>query len=241
MAVTFHVDTVHRLVRATFTRAVTLPELTAYARTLMRQRLLELPQLIDARRGTLALSAADTREFSDVMSSLRQVYGRAAVAFVSGDAASTAVGQAYREMGAGGSSAYEAFTDLVTAERWLTSQATDSRDPGTMQRADDGAPRGAGRVFEREKRMAQAEYDLLSRLEQGESVFRADGAGPVGHEAFAELVARLLALRSQGWIRLPDSRIMRDQAGRAIVAGPCDLTEAGRQALDQDRRLGPRP
>jgi hypothetical protein len=137
VAVTFHVDTVQGLVRATFTRAVTLPELTAYARTLMRQGLLELPQLIDARRGTLTLSEADTREFSNLMSSLRQVYGRAAVAFVPGDAASTAVGQVYREVGAGGSSAYQAFTDVAAAEKWLTSQAADPQDPGTMLPAED--------------------------------------------------------------------------------------------------------
>jgi hypothetical protein len=89
--------------------------------------------------------------------------------------------------------------------------------------------------------MTQAECDLLSRLEPGESVFSVDEAGPVGREAFAELVERLLELRSQSWIRLPDGRIMRDQAGRAMVAGPCDLSKAGWQALDQDRRLGPRP
>ena len=49
-----------------------------------------------------------------------------------------------------------------------------------------------------------------------------------------------MSLLSQGWIRLPDGRITRDRGGKVLLVGPCDLTEAGRQALEQDRSLGPR-
>jgi hypothetical protein len=31
---------------------------------------------------------------------------------------------------------------------------------------------------------------------------------------------------------------MKSQLGRYLMAGPCDLTEAGRRALEDDRRLG---
>jgi hypothetical protein len=88
--------------------------------------------------------------------------------------------------------------------------------------------------------MNQAENDLLCRIERGESVFRPGEPGAGSQEAFARTVALLLELRTQGWIRLPDGRITRDSGDRVLVAGPCDLTEAGLRALEQDRRLGPR-
>ena len=87
--------------------------------------------------------------------------------------------------------------------------------------------------------MTQEEYDLLTKIEQGIAVFRQE-AGPGVDPAFSKIFDGLMALRSQGLIRLPDGRIMRDRAGRVMMAGPCDLTEAGRTALEQDRRLGPR-
>jgi hypothetical protein len=62
----------------------------------------------------------------------------------------------------------------------------------------------------------------------------------VGRDAFQPTVDLLLQLRSQGWIRVPDGRISRDGAGQVMLVGPCDLTEAGRRALEQDRHLGPR-
>ena len=88
--------------------------------------------------------------------------------------------------------------------------------------------------------MTQEEYELLTKIEQGTSVFRQD-AGPGLDATFSKIFDALMILRSQGLIRLPEGRIMRDRAGRVMMAGPCDLTEAGRRALEQDRRLGPRP
>jgi hypothetical protein len=89
--------------------------------------------------------------------------------------------------------------------------------------------------------MTQDEYELLTKIEQGTSVFRPDELGPGIEGPFTRMLERLRALRNQGWIRLPEGRITRDRAGRVLLVGPCDLTEAGRRALEQDRSLGPRP
>ena len=89
--------------------------------------------------------------------------------------------------------------------------------------------------------MTQAEYELLTRIEQGTSTFHPAEPGPGIDRAFTHTFELLLALRQHGWIRLPDGRITRDVGGRVMLAGPCDLTEAGRHALEGDRSLGPRP
>ena len=89
--------------------------------------------------------------------------------------------------------------------------------------------------------MTQTEYDLLLRLETGPAVLRPTESGPEGREAFQATVLLLLELRAQGWVRIPDGRIARDAEDKAMLAGPCDLTEAGRRALADNRRLGPRP
>jgi hypothetical protein len=88
--------------------------------------------------------------------------------------------------------------------------------------------------------MTQPEYELLVRLESGEAVFRPSESGALGRDAFQSTVELLLQLRSQGWVRVPDGRIARDGAGQLMLVGPCDLTEAGRRALELDRQLGPR-
>jgi hypothetical protein len=46
--------------------------------------------------------------------------------------------------------------------------------------------------------------------------------------------------RARQWIKLPDNRISRTASGEYLVLGPCELTQTGREALDRDRRLGPR-
>jgi hypothetical protein len=94
-------------------------------------------------------------------------------------------------------------------------------------------------VAREEMSVTQDEYELLTKIEQGTAVFRQE-VGVGIDPAFSKIFDGLMALRSQGLIRLPDGRIMRDRAGRVMMAGPCDLTEAGRRALEQDRRLGPR-
>ena len=61
-----------------------------------------------------------------------------------------------------------------------------------------------------------------------------------GGEDFEGLVQQLRSLRDRGMIRLAEGRIMQSEKGRYLGAGPCDLTAAGRKALEEDRRLGPR-
>jgi hypothetical protein len=80
----------------------------------------------------------------------------------------------------------------------------------------------------------------MTRIEQGGGTCRPTEPGAGSRAAFAEVVAQLLAIRAQQWIRLPETRIMLDGHGQPMMAGPCDLTEAGRRALEQDRSLGPR-
>ncbi len=65
--------------------------------------------------------------------------------------------------------------------------------------------------------MDQIDFDLLSRLEAGESVFRPAGQTDDARSVFAG-----------------------SEQGAYLMVGPCDLTEAGRRALADDRRLGPR-
>ena len=86
--------------------------------------------------------------------------------------------------------------------------------------------------------LSDADVRLLSRIEAGEHTFR-PGTGSCEGEDFDLLIQQLRSLRDRGLIRLPDSRIMRTQRGPVLDAGPCKLTPAGRQALRQDRGLGP--
>ena len=88
--------------------------------------------------------------------------------------------------------------------------------------------------------MDQLDFDLLSRLEAGESVFRPGDRTENAREIFAVIVEGLLRLRQRGWVRFPDGRIARNEQRAYLMVGPCDLTEAGRRAVEDDRRLGPR-
>jgi hypothetical protein len=85
--------------------------------------------------------------------------------------------------------------------------------------------------------LSDADVRLLVRAERGHTFRPADAAEGV----FDVLVDNLRSLRDRGLLRLDEGRIMRTQNGGYMRAGPCDLTEAGRGALEQDRRLGPRP
>lgn len=89
--------------------------------------------------------------------------------------------------------------------------------------------------------MDQADFHLLGRLDAGQSVFRPFDNTDEAREAFQVTVQRLLLLRDRGLVRLPEGRVGRNRDGRIIVAGPCDLTPAGQEALERDRRLWPRP
>ena len=88
--------------------------------------------------------------------------------------------------------------------------------------------------------MDQTDFELLSRMAAGESVFRPSDRSDEGRAAFQQTVVRLLSLRDRGWITLAEGRLARSQSGAYLLVGPCSLTDAGRAALEQDRRLGPR-
>ena len=85
--------------------------------------------------------------------------------------------------------------------------------------------------------LSAADMRLLALAEQGYTYRASD----VVEGTFDDLVGNLRSLRDRGLLRLDEGRIMKTEMGRYLMAGPCDLTEAGRGALDQDRRLGPRP
>ena len=87
--------------------------------------------------------------------------------------------------------------------------------------------------------LSDADVLLLTRIEAGEHTFR-PGSAPRSRESFEALVQQLRSLRDCGLIRLAESRIMQREDGRYLGAGPGDLTPAGRKALEEDRRLGPR-
>jgi hypothetical protein len=105
-----------------------------------------------------------------------------------------------------------------------------SLPPDPVNRAPMVPPRG--------HRLSDADVALLVRLEGGETTFRPSSPMLAG-DSIEQLVGRLIALRDRGLVELSDSRIMRNQAGRILGAGPCGLTPAGHQALAEDRRLGP--
>jgi hypothetical protein len=85
--------------------------------------------------------------------------------------------------------------------------------------------------------LADADIRLLDLCAQGHTYRAKDVPG----DDFQLIVDRLRRLRELGLIRLEEGRVMKSQTGQRLMAGPCDLTEAGRRALEEDRRLGPRP
>jgi len=88
-------------------------------------------------------------------------------------------------------------------------------------------------------KLSDEDFAMLARLEAGEHTFR-PGNQPRPGQDFDWLVVHLLELRQRGLVRFPDSRISKREDGRVLAIGPVDLTTEGREALERDRRLGPR-
>lgn len=84
--------------------------------------------------------------------------------------------------------------------------------------------------------LSSVDVRLLTLAEHGYTFRPSDAAEGL----FDVLVDHLRQLRDRGLLRLEEGRIMKSQRGAYLMAGPCDLTDAGRRALEQDRRLGPR-
>ena len=108
-----------------------------------------------------------------------------------------------------------------------------SPPPSTRYQRYTGPER---RRFDRSIKLSDDEVRLLALAEPGYTYRASD----VAEGTFDDLVDTLRRLHELGLVRLDEGRIMRSQRGGYLMAGPCDLTEAGRGALDQDRQLGPR-
>jgi hypothetical protein len=89
--------------------------------------------------------------------------------------------------------------------------------------------------------MDNLEYEVLSYLEAGRSVFRPRNLSQEAQQAFVELMGLLLRLRTEGCVAFSDGRVSKTGLGTYLAVGPVDLTETGRAALTNDRRLGERP
>lgn len=104
--------------------------------------------------------------------------------------------------------------------------------------------RGPHQLHDQEQAVTPADYDLLSKIEQGTSTFRPSGPEVGFDPEFARTMEGLLRLRTEGWINLPDTRIawdrgrphsahrpLRPDAGRAPGArtGPSSAVSPGRR------------
>jgi len=78
--------------------------------------------------------------------------------------------------------------------------------------------------------VAQAEAELLGRIDGGARMFQPETGEP-GRHAFEILMAQLRSLRERGLIDLPERSAASSDAAADLFAGPCNVTDAGRAAL----------
>ncbi len=86
--------------------------------------------------------------------------------------------------------------------------------------------------------MDSLEYEVLSYLEAGRSMFRPRDLSHEAQRSFGEALGLLLRLRREGHVEFADSRVSKTQLGTYLALGPVELTDVGRAALAQDRRRG---
>jgi hypothetical protein len=84
--------------------------------------------------------------------------------------------------------------------------------------------------------LSDADVRLLALSEHGHTYAPKDAAEGV----FDLLIDHLRQLRDRGLLGLDAGRVMKSERGGYLMAGPCDLTDAGRRALEQNRRPAPR-
>jgi hypothetical protein len=85
----------------------------------------------------------------------------------------------------------------------------------------------------------RGDAEVLERIEGGERMFGPGAGGAVAKPVFQALVHQLRALRDRGLIDMPERSVAcaaDEAAGAFLFAGPCCLTEAGREALRDFRR-----
>ena len=81
------------------------------------------------------------------------------------------------------------------------------------------------------KTMDPEDVELLKLIADGTTHFRPVQDEPSNSPRWVGQVERLLRLRSQGLIRMPEPEKYDDRPGYAAGAGPCKLTADGRAAL----------
>ena len=83
--------------------------------------------------------------------------------------------------------------------------------------------------------MDQEDAEILERVGAGERIFRPGLSGEEAPQIFEALVKQLRALRDRGLVDIPERGVAFAVSAEANagprVAGPCDVTEAGRAAL----------
>ena len=87
--------------------------------------------------------------------------------------------------------------------------------------------------------MDQSDAEILDRIQAGERVFRPGSAAEGARRIFEALVKQLRELRDRGLVDMPERSVAYatdEDAGAYVMAGPCYLTEAGREALSEFRR-----
>jgi hypothetical protein len=94
--------------------------------------------------------------------------------------------------------------------------------------------------------MDQGDAEILERIDAGQRIFR-PGGGERARPGFEALVAHLRDLRDRGLIDMPERSVAHaadEETGAYLFAGPCFITDAGREALGEfrrgDRRVGER-
>jgi hypothetical protein len=87
--------------------------------------------------------------------------------------------------------------------------------------------------------MDQGDAEVLERIERGERTSRPGAPTESARRSFETLVGHLRELRERELIDLPERHVAQiedTQADAYLLAGPCQLTEAGRAALAEFRR-----
>jgi hypothetical protein len=89
--------------------------------------------------------------------------------------------------------------------------------------------------------MDSLEYEVLSYLEAGRSMFRPRNLSARRSRLLSNLWGFCFGSAGRGSIEFTDGRIFKTAQGTYLAVGPVDLTEAGQAALARERRLGERP
>jgi hypothetical protein len=85
----------------------------------------------------------------------------------------------------------------------------------------------------------RGDAEIMQRIEAGQRMFRPEAGGDQAKQIFEALVHQLQTLLERGLIDMPERSVAyaADQdAGADLFAGPCHVTEAGREALQEFRR-----